>query len=195
MARSLNGEFVSGDELAALGFAALGTAVLIHRTACIVGCEQVSIGDHVRIDPFSMLSVRGGLTLGSYVHVAAHSSLVGAASVRLGDFAGLSQGARILSSSDDFSGASLTGPTVPLELRSVTDAPVTVGRHAVIGAACVVLPGVKIGDGAAVGALSLVAGDLDEWTIYAGIPARPLKPRQRRALELETQLRGGRVRQ
>ena len=53
-----------------------------------------------------------------------------------------------------------------------------------------VLPGVTVGEGATVGALSLVNRDCEPWTIYGGVPARPLKARRKdRVLELEAELR------
>lgn len=50
----------------------------------------------------------------------------------------------------------MTNPMVPVEFTNVTHADVNIGRHVIIGSGSVVLPGVTIGEGAAVGALSLV---------------------------------------
>jgi acetyltransferase-like isoleucine patch superfamily enzyme len=97
----------------------------------------------------------------------------------------------IYSSTDDYSGDTLTNPTVPDELTGVTSAPVTVGRHAIVGAGAVILPGVTIGTGTAVGALSLVRRDVADFTVVGGVPARILGERSRRLLELEQRLRGG----
>lgn len=59
-----------------------------------------------------------------------------------------------------------------------------------MGANCVVLPGVTIGEGCTIGALSLVNRDCEPWTVYAGTPARPIKARPReRVEELERELR------
>lgn len=54
---------------------------------------------------------------------------------------------------------------------------VTVGNDVWIGHGAVVMPGVTIGDGAAVGANAVVTRDVAAYTIVAGIPARPLRPR------------------
>jgi len=43
-----------------------------------------------------------------------------------------------------------------------------IGKFAVVGANSVVLPGVTIGEGASVGACSVVTRDLDPWGIYIG---------------------------
>lgn len=53
--------------------------------------------------------------------------------------------------------------------------PIDIGEDAWLGAGCIVLPGVRIGRGAVVGAASLVAGDVPEFTVAAGIPARPIR--------------------
>ena len=69
----------------------------------------------------------------------------------------------------------LTNPMVPKELSEVIIKPVLIGRHVIIGSGSVILPGVNIGEGSAVGALSLVTKSLDEWGMYFGAPAKKLK--------------------
>jgi len=182
-----NAEFLSTEEVAALGLGAVGRHVLIHRTAVLVNCAAIYLGDHIRIDPFVLISAGEQVRLGRNVHVAAYVSIVGAARIEVGGFTGLSQGVRVLSSTDDFSGAHLSGPTIPERYKAVQSAPVPIGRHVIVGAGSVVLPGCGIGEGAAVGALSLVNRPLDPWMIYAGAPARPLRERRRDMLQLEVE--------
>ncbi|HHE32654.1 MAG TPA: acyltransferase, partial [Chlorobaculum parvum] len=86
---------------------------------------------------------------------------------------------------DDYSGNSLTNPTVPDKYKQLKKAPVHLGRHVLIGSGSVVLPGVSIGVGAAVGALSLVSVPLDEWGIYFGSPAKKIQNRSKKILELD----------
>jgi galactoside O-acetyltransferase len=52
----------------------------------------------------------------------------------------------------------------------------------------VILPKLSIGEGSCVGALSLVKKSLDPWGVYFGCPAKRLKDRSRRLLELESEL-------
>jgi galactoside O-acetyltransferase len=61
---------------------------------------------------------------------------------------------------------------------------VVLGRHGLIGAGSVVLPGVTIGEGAAVGALSLVRKDVPPYAIVAGNPMRTLGQRSEERLRL-----------
>jgi len=54
---------------------------------------------------------------------------------------------------------------------------VTIGNDVWIGHGAVVMPGVKIGDGAVVGANAVVTRDVAPYQVVAGVPARPLRPR------------------
>jgi acetyltransferase-like isoleucine patch superfamily enzyme len=178
------------DEIAALGFEAVGKHVLISRRASFHGASRVRIGDHVRIDDFCLISAgEGGIQFGSYIHLAAYSSIIGAGPVTIEDFANISSRVSIYSSSDDYSGASMTNPMVPDEFKNVDRRPVRIGRHAIIGSGSVVLPGVSLEEGAAVGALSLVREDCRTFTIYAGNPAGAVGERRRDLLELERKFR------
>jgi galactoside O-acetyltransferase len=154
-----------------------GTDVRIYPAARILGAEHISLGAHVIIDDFVFIGQHQQLIIGNYVHVAAHASITGGGRCIVADFAGISSGARILTGTDDFLGGALTGPTIPDEFRQVERGLVVLETHALIGANAVVLPNVTIGEGAAVGAGSVVTRSLAPWTIYAGAPARPVKPR------------------
>ena len=179
------GRFLDEHELRERGVRC-GDNVRVHETAILVDVERMQIGSNVRVDPFCVLS--GALTLGSHIHIAAHVCVFGAAGVTLEDFTGLSQRVCVYSVTDDYSGQALTGPTVPREFLNIISGPVRVGRHSVIGSGSVILPGVTVGEGTAVGALSLVNKSLAEWGIYVGSPARRVKDRKRDLLEMEAQL-------
>jgi len=128
--------------------------------------------------------------IGSFVHVASFVSVLGGGEFYIEDFAGLSSGTRVYTGDDDYSGGNLTGPTIPYRYRLPVRSFVRVKKHAIIGANSVILPGVTIGEGAAVGANSLVKRDCKPWTVYGGSPVREIKRRQQeRILELEGLLR------
>lgn len=176
----------SEEELRALGFAHVGRDVRLDRSVRFFGIGRISIGDHSRIDPFCVLSAGpDGIAIGRNVHIAAYCGMVGRARIELGDFAGLSQRCSLFSSSDDYTGAAMTNPTVPEEFTRVEHGAVRLGRHVIIGCGSVVLPGVSIGLGAAVGALSVIRQDVPDFAIMAGNPARKLGERARTMLELE----------
>jgi galactoside O-acetyltransferase len=180
--------YYSDNELKLLGFGRIGRNVRLDRTTVIVNPAGVQIGDQTRIDAFCLITAFGaGVSIGRNVHIAAGVYVFGGGGVVIEDFAGVSARSLIYSTNDDYSGEHLTGPTVPPEFTRVEAAPVRIGRHAVVGAGSIILPGVTFGEGSASGALSLVKADVSPFSIVAGAPARPLKVRSRRLLEVESE--------
>ena len=176
--------------MARLEFKKMGKNVRIHPLAKILHPEMISIGDNVIIDDFVFLDGKQDTKIGNYVHIASFASITGGGRLVVGDFAGISSGSRIFTGTDDFSGSGLTGPTIPPEYRSVIRSYVEIGKHAVLGANTVVLPGVTIGEGAVTGANSLVIRDVPPWTVNVGSPVRVLRERPRKTiLEMEKKLR------
>jgi galactoside O-acetyltransferase len=174
----LGGSYRTEAELREAGFLAVGTNVRIHERASVYGVENIRLGNDIRIDDFCVIIATGPLNVGNYVHVPNFCWIGSAHGVDLHDFVSLAPGVKIFSSSDDYSGERLTGSVVPRELTGGTKGKVTVGRHVIVGAGSVILPGCRVGEGCAVGALSLVNKDLEPWGIYAGIPVRRLKDRR-----------------
>jgi dTDP-4-amino-4,6-dideoxy-D-glucose acyltransferase len=186
---SLNAEFLSPDELAAKGVPdAAERNILIHRTCVVLDFAHIHFGRNIRIDPYCIISC-AELHLGDYIHIGAGTSLSGACSVVLADYSTVSHHCLIFTSSDDYSGFAMTNPMVPARYTNVTSADVSLGRHALLGARCTVLPGAVIEEGASAGVGCLIKDRLEAWTMYVGVPARPLRPRSRRCLELEAALR------
>lgn len=176
--------FYSEEELQQLGLKSYGVNVLISRKCSIYGAGNVSIGNHVRIDDFCILS--GNITLHNYIHISAYAALFGgSAGIEIGDYVAVSSRNAVYAESDDYSGESMVNPMVPEECRKVEAAPVVIGRHVIIGTGGTVLPGVTIGEGASVGAMSLVNHDIKPWTINVGIPCRQIKERSKELLKYE----------
>ena len=185
----VGGGYRDENDLRNLGIGAVGPNVRIHETAILVDIERIEIGSNVRIDPFCVLSAAGGyIRLGSYIHIASQSNLIGGYGIEMEDFSGISQGVKIYSASDDYSGASLTNPTVPKRFLNIKSGLVRLGRHVIIGSGSAILPGVVIEEGSAVGAMSLVTKSLDAWGVYSGVPVKRLKGRKRDLLVAEAEL-------
>ncbi len=174
--------FYTQDELLNIGFKSLGNSVLISRNAVFYGANNMIIGDNVRIDDFCLLS--GKIKLGSNIHISAYCALYGAFEIEMEDYTGLSPRCTLLSATDDFSGNYLIGPMVVRELTNVTGGKILIKKYSQIGSGTVVFPNIKIDIGVAVGAMSLVNSNLLEWTVYAGVPARIIKTRERGLLNL-----------
>lgn len=176
--------FYDDFELKELGFRKYGQNVKISRKASFYGTGNMYIGDNVRIDDFCILS--GVVHLENNIHIAAYSALFGGtAGITIDSFANISSRVCIYAISDDYSGNTMTNPTVPDKYKCIQNEPVHIGKHAIIGSGCTILPGVDIAEGTGIGAMSLCKKSTEPWKIYAGIPARIIKDRQKEILGLE----------
>lgn len=63
----------------------------------------------------------------------------------------------------------------PSTRKSMTPAPIRIGKNVWIGSNSTVLPGVTIGDGAVIAAGAVVTGDVPERTLAGGVPARIIR--------------------
>ncbi len=175
-------------------FKSVGENVLISKHAIIYGPENIEIGNNVRIDALCILmAATGYFKIGSFVHLAAHSTFGCAGGIELGDFAQIASHCLLLSASDDFSGRHLIGPTVPEEYRKVYKRRIFVEEGCVIGAGCTILPGTNLCSGAALGAMSMTEKNqlLDHDSIYVGVPAVRKKERHYDFRQMMDQVRKG----
>ena len=176
------------QELEKVGLKYYGENLKLSKDANIYSPHKIKIGNNVRIEDFVILS--GEIEIGNNVYLAPGVQIAASSSkVLIKDFATFAFGTVVTASSDDYSGLSLTGPTVPDPYRkSRTVSEIMIGRHVIIGANSIILPGVSIGDGAAIGALSMVTRSLEAWGIYAGCPVRRIADRNKDLLHLEAEL-------
>lgn len=180
---------LSQEGLTALGFASVGENVQVSDRASFYGTSRITLGSNVRIDDFCVISAgAGGIEIGHYVHIAIGASLIGSGKITISDFSTISSRVSIYSSNDDYSGAALIGPTIPIEFTNVRHADVFLAKHVALGSGCVILPGVILEEGVAVGALTVINKRCETFGIYAGNPARRIKERKRDVLELEQRL-------
>ena len=180
---------LSREALEKMGFASVGKDVQISDRASFYGIDRIVLGNKVRIDDFCVLSAgTGGMSIGNHVHIAVYSSLIGAGKITLSDFCNVSSRVSVYSSTDDYSGATMTNPTVPREYTGVIHADVFFDKHVIVGSGSVILPGVTLEEGVAIGALSLVTRSCEAFGIYAGTPVKRIKERRRDLLEIERML-------
>lgn len=176
--------FLSQQQLESMGFRSLGKNVRISDKAAIYNPEQIEIGDHSRIDDFCVVS--GKVSIGRNVHIAVFCNVAGGSEgITFEDFSGLAYGCHVFSQSDDYTGRTLTNPTVPSQFKREFKKAVRLGRHCIVGTNSLIFPGVILAEGCSVGAMSMVTKSTEEWGVYSGIPARRLKDRKRDLLVLE----------
>jgi acetyltransferase-like isoleucine patch superfamily enzyme len=161
--------------------------------------DLFSVGEGSIVDDFCYFST--AVRIGRLSHVANNCSIAGgrAHTFTLGDMSSLSAGVRVWCHAHDFVNdlVCLVPPGVDLPKDDLIEGDVAVGHYTAIGANTVIMPAVVIPDGTVVGALSYVAPrtELAPWSVYAGVPARRIKARDRDAVlreveRLERALRG-----
>lgn len=181
--------YYTKDELLKLGFNSIGENVSISKKASLYGISRITIGNNVRIDDFCVISAgKGGIEIGSFVHLAVYCNIQGDAKIELSDFSGLSSKVSIYSSNECYDGSCLTNPTIPSEYRRIENKEVKIGKHVIIGSSSIILPGIQIEQGCAIGAFSLVNRNCDAYGVYMGIPAIRIKNRKKDFLLQEKQL-------
>jgi acetyltransferase-like isoleucine patch superfamily enzyme len=133
--------------------------------------ETMEFGDSVFIGAHSMIQGRfdGTCSIGNHVWIGPHAYF-DARNLVLEDYVGWGPGAKVL-------GSQHTGEPadVPIIATSLIIKPVVIGYGADIGTNATILPGVRVGANAIVGAGAVVTQDVPEYAIVAGVPARVLR--------------------
>ena len=144
-----------------------GEGVIVHCFTNLYGCR---IDDETRIGPF--VEIQSGVVIGARCKVQSHTFIC--TGVEIGDEVFVGHG--VIFINDKRPRATTNGG----EFQSEADwelMPTVVERRASLGSAAVILGGVRIGEGALVGAGAVVTKDIDAGAIVAGAPARRLERR------------------
>lgn len=152
----------------------LGKNVLIDVGVFLNGPANISIGDYCWIDAYTRIeAMLGEVTLGKRIHVAPFSIIAARAPVILEDYVGISSGVKIYANSETpRDGKRMSGPMIPERYKAFHSKPVILRRDSFVGTNSVLLPGAELGEGAVVGANSIVSGHIEPWTIVVGPSAR-----------------------
>ena len=182
--------YYSQEALEKMNFKYLGKHVMISEKACIYQPEKLSIGDYSRIDDFCVLL--GNIDIGRHVHIAMFVHIGGGScGVTIQDYVSLAYRTSIATHSDDYSLATLSGPTVPTWARGGDEGPVFIGKYVILGTNTFVMPGSYIEEGCTTGAFSLVKGRLTSFGLYVGQPVKRLRENKRGCIDLARQVEEG----
>lgn len=143
----------------------LGNNVKIYAFVNLYGCE---IGDDSRVGTF--VEVQKGAHIGKRVKVSSHSFICEGVTIEDDVFIGHG----VMFINDKYPRASTLGGQAQTE-ADWTVVPTRIKAGASIGSNATILCGVTIGEGAIVGAGSVVTKDVPPWTVVAGVPARSLR--------------------
>ena len=139
----------------------------IYEFTKIINPEYLLVGDNVVIDDFCLIYAKpeAPIRIGSWVHLVNYSSYTGGP-ITIGNFIAVSGGARLLGGSDHYGDGALMNSPIPEKYRNTNRKGCILKDFCFIGANSCVFPGVTIGEGAVVGAGSIVKKDLEPWGIY-----------------------------
>lgn len=142
------------------------------------------LGRYSIVDDFCYFSTK--VDVGRCSHLASGCSIAGGSrfQFRMGDFSSLSSGVKIWCASNNFVSdlVAIMPPDVVIDGTEPIEGDVTLENFTGVGANSVIMPGVVVPEGTVIGSLSYVPPHsiLKPWMVYAGIPARPLKRRNRK---------------
>ena len=148
--------------------------------------EFFVVGDGSIVDDFCYFSTK--VLIGRYSHIASGCSVAGGLERQftLGDYSSISSGAKIWCASDDFVNDLVTIAPQGCEAFKThqMSGDVTLGDYTAIGSNSVVMPGNQVPTGTVIGALSFVPAFFEflPWAVYAGIPIRYFRPRNKESV-------------
>jgi len=209
---------IAGRKLAMLGYKPYSGAVMLARhfpegfnaPGARLHCDELHRGQHCFVGNRALLMNEpggGAITLGDRVHIHEESTLLTAqgGSIEIGDdthvqprcqFSAVKGRIRIGRKAEIAPACAFypynhgTAPDRPIQDQPLeTRGGITIGDEAWLGYGVIVLDGVSIGRGAIIAAGAVVASDIPEMAIAAGVPARVLKSRA--GLQLPSERKAG----
>lgn len=158
-----------------LRMAAAGPYLFVGSRARLVNPQRMHFGNSIVLQQDTLVECdpAGGVRLGNEVHVSRGCVIAcGKSELWIGDHTIIGEYTSIRNSNHGTRRDQLIRAQ-PEDCR-----PIRIGRDVWIGRGCAVLPGVSIGDGAVVGANSVVTHDVEPYGVVAGAPARLLRYRE-----------------
>ncbi len=162
------GEFKPED------FRKLGKGVVFEKGVLVFHPENIEIGDNVYIGHYTILKgyYKNLMVIGDHTWIGQQCFLHSAGGLRIGRAVGIGPGVTILTSQHQVVDRDLPVYFSPLEFAEVV-----LEDGCDIGAGAIILPGVRIGKGAIIGAGAVVTCDIPPFEIWAGVPARKIGER------------------
>ena len=159
-------------------FKSIGKDVFIDSRAIIKRPHLVEFGDHCAVD--AGVYITTAAFFGSYIHIGPYVTIIGGEKSEFiaENFCTIAAGSRIICKGEEHLGFGLIGPTIPYEYSDkYIGGKIVISQFANVLTNAVIFPGVTIGEGAVIGANTVMHVDAEPWTIYMGNPARKIKKR------------------
>lgn len=154
--------------------AACGADCVFESDVLVFHPENVYLGRNVYVGHRTMLKAyhANQMRIGDETWIGQMCFFHSAGGIEIGARVGIGPGVIILTSTHQELGRGIAPLSSPVET-----APVHVEDEANVGVGTIILPGVRIGRGARIGAGSVVTGDVAPYAIVAGAPARFVRER------------------
>lgn len=152
-----------------------GDGATIEPGVSIVGAGRIRLGSRARVlaDATLWATDRGLIEIGARTYIGSHTWIVANASIRIGADVLIAPFCYIQDTDHGFS-----DPTIPINRQESQSSEIIIEDDVWLGAHTIVTRGVRIGQGAVIGAGSVVTRDIPERMVAAGVPARPIRPRE-----------------
>jgi acetyltransferase-like isoleucine patch superfamily enzyme len=152
-----------------------GEGVVIEDEVLIWHPETVSLGAGVYIGHRTMLKgyYKGKMTIGRGTWIGQNCFFHSAGDITIGEDVGIGPQVQILTSTHR-----LDQIDKPLLHAELIFKPVVIEKDSDIGMGTIILPGVTIGQGAQIGAGSVITEDVPPYAVSAGVPAKVLRSRK-----------------
>ena len=118
-----------------------------------------------------VLQPGGGICIGSGSGLGVNCSVHGP--IRIGDNVMMGPDVTILSQTHN-----IERTDIPMGQQGMRVAEVVIGNDVWIGMRVVIMPGVKVGNGAVIGAGAVVTKDVPDFAVVGGVPAKIIKYRK-----------------
>lgn len=159
----------------------MGKNVLIEAGVFLNGTRNISLGDYVWIDGGCRIdAMLGEISIGKRVHVAPYSIIAAREPIIIEDYVGIASHVRIYSNSEvPLEGKRMSGPMIPEEHKAYYSKRIILEKDSFVGTGSVLLPGAYLGEGAVVGANSIVSKKINAYNIVVGPSARVIGKRKK----------------
>lgn len=165
-------------------FCRFGHSTIMYRLYTFIGGEYICIGDNTIIEAGVQLTAnkisnkRPEIIIGDGCLIRKDSHITATNSIKIGN--GLLTGTNVIITDNSHGLTNYDTMTLPPRERElISKGPIAIGNNVWLGNNVCVLPGCSIGDGAIVGANSIVTHDIPPYCVAVGIPAKIIKNEQK----------------